>query len=278
MTTSKRIKNIATTLRSSSGGVPFVAIPPFDTDYQAILDKGTALGFTLPSDAAQTLGNAFMLQLKTDGIFSLLDVLWVFQTDGDSDFATLNWVDPDNHQCTKVNNPTFTSKQGFAGDASTAYLDTNFSALTDGVQYVRNNASMSVFVRLQSTADGWFAGIFKASSGTLIRKSGSFNVINDKTGSPGFTPPSTPFTVDINRTGASAINIFVNGVAGNTATPASTVLDSSNMYALGYNGNTGLEGQIDGQLAMLSFGSDMTGKSSLYHTARSTYLTGIEAL
>lgn len=115
----------------------------FDADYQAILDKGTALGYTLPSSGQQSLQNALVLALKDAGIWSGLDVFYVFATDGDSDFATLNWTDPDSFQVTKNNSPTFTADSGFNGDGVSAFLDTNYVIGTEigTSSYQRNDAS-----------------------------------------------------------------------------------------------------------------------------------------
>ena len=117
--------------------------PPsaFDADYQAILDRSTALGYTAPSASQQTLQNTLVTDLKTAGVWDKLDVFYCFATDGDSDYATLNWKAPSSHQVTKVSSPTFTADSGFKGDGVTAYLDTNFSIGNDATNYTQNNAS-----------------------------------------------------------------------------------------------------------------------------------------
>ena len=112
-----------------------------DADYQAVLDRSTALGYTAPSAAQQELQNTLITDLKTAGVWDKLDLFYIFATDGDSDFATLNWKAPSNFQATKVNSPTFTTDSGFSGDGSTAYLDTNFVIATDVSNYSQNNAS-----------------------------------------------------------------------------------------------------------------------------------------
>jgi len=117
-----------------------------DADYQAVLDRASTLGYTAPSSAQQTLQNTLVEDLKTAGVWSKLDVFYVFATDGDSDFATLNWKAPSSYQTTKVNSPTFTTDSGFSGDGSSSYLDTNFTISTDAVNYAQNNASTFVYI------------------------------------------------------------------------------------------------------------------------------------
>jgi hypothetical protein len=113
----------------------------YDADYQAILDRSTTLGYTAPSASQQTLQNTLVTDLKAAGVWDKLDVFYVFATDGDSDFATLNWKAPSSFQTTKANSPTFTADSGFKGDGATAYLDTNFVIPTDVTNYAQNNAS-----------------------------------------------------------------------------------------------------------------------------------------
>ena len=120
--------------------------PTVDADYQAVLDRSTALGYTAPSAAQQTLQNTLVTDLKTAGVWDKLDVFYVFATDGDSDYATLNWKAPSSHQTTKVNSPTFTADSGFTGDGSSSYLDTNFTISTDATNYSQNNASTFVYI------------------------------------------------------------------------------------------------------------------------------------
>ena len=111
----------------------------FDADYQAVLDYATTQGYTLPSSGQQTLQNQLVVDLKDAGIWSKLDTFGVFATDGDSDFALIDWIRLTDY--TAVNSPTFTTNQGFQGDGVSAYIDTNWNPFTDGVNYTLNDAS-----------------------------------------------------------------------------------------------------------------------------------------
>jgi len=117
----------------------------FDASYQAVLDRGTALGYTLPSPAQQIKQNQLVVDLKAAGIWSLLDVFYVFATDGDSDFATLNWINPAQFQSSKVNSPTFTTNSGFNGNGTTSYINTNYATLS-GTKVSLNSASFGLYM------------------------------------------------------------------------------------------------------------------------------------
>ena len=123
-----------------------------DTDYSAVLSYATAQGYVLPSKSQQILQDSLVKDLKTAGVWDKLDLFYVFATDGDSDFATLNWKAPSSFQLTKTNSPTFTTNEGFA-QSGTASLDTGFILDTHGTNYTQNDAGVFVaFPILSSTS------------------------------------------------------------------------------------------------------------------------------
>ena len=125
-----------------------------DVDYQAVLSYASdpSRNYNLPSAAQQSLQSALVEDLKSAGVWSKLDVFYVFATDGDSDYATLNWKAPSNFQLTKTNSPTFTQNEGFA-QSGTAYLETGFVLDTDGTNFTQDDAGIFVgFPTLSSTA------------------------------------------------------------------------------------------------------------------------------
>ena len=107
----------------------------FDADYQAVLNRATALGYPLPSASQRIIQNALVLALKLGNIWTKLDVLYIFANDGGQNFATLNWKAPTLNQATLISSPTFTSNQGFTGNGTSSYINTSFNPSTSGVQY-----------------------------------------------------------------------------------------------------------------------------------------------
>ena len=130
---------------NSAASAQISSTPAFDTDYQAVLDRASTLGYTAPSAAQQTLQNTLVEDLKTAGVWSKLDAFYLFATDGDSDYATLNFIAPSNFQATKTNSPTFTADEGFTGDGVSAYLDTNLNQRDDTTNYTQDVASFGVY-------------------------------------------------------------------------------------------------------------------------------------
>ena len=131
----------------SGGGTP--APPAFDADYQSVLDYATAQGYTLPSGGQQTLQNDLVVALKAAGVWSKLDTFGVWATDGDSDFALIDWKRLTDY--TAVNSPTFTTNQGFQGNGTSAYINSNFNILNDSVNMLVDDASLGAYVFTATT-------------------------------------------------------------------------------------------------------------------------------
>jgi hypothetical protein len=112
----------------------------FDADYQAVLDYATTQGYALPSSGQQILQNQLVVDLKNGGIWSKLDTFANFATDGDSDFALIDWIRLTDY--TAFNSPTFTTNEGFQGDNVSSYIDLNYETNTDWVNVSQNNVCL----------------------------------------------------------------------------------------------------------------------------------------
>jgi hypothetical protein len=118
----------------------------FDTDYQAVLNYATTQGYTLPSAGQQILQNQLVVDLKNAAVWSDLDLFYVFATDGDEDFATINWKDVNNFQATKVNSPNFTTNVGFNSNGSSSYLSSNYVPRSDSTNFQLLSNSLHYYV------------------------------------------------------------------------------------------------------------------------------------
>ena len=88
--------------------------------------------------------------LVADGVWAKLDALYVLAQQNATD-ARLNLVGTN---YTLTGTPTFTAYQGFTG--GTGFLDTGFNPATaTSPNFIRNNASMSVWVLNSRTAQAW---------------------------------------------------------------------------------------------------------------------------
>lgn len=128
-------------------------ITHYDVSYANILSFAEQNGYALPSQAQRIEQNAMVVALKNAGIWSTLDYFYMFATDGDSDFATINWVNPNKTQATKEGTPIFTSNSGFKSDGS-SYLNTHFSPVRDAVKMTPTESSNGVWLKNNLYVDG----------------------------------------------------------------------------------------------------------------------------
>ena len=205
----------------------------FDADYQAVLDYATTQGYTLPSSGQQTLQNQLVVDLKAGGIWSKLDTFAVFATDGSSDFALIDWKRLS--QYTAVNSPTFTTNDGFSGNGTSAYIDTNFDIST-GTNYTQDNASRTMWIK--SLGDGTRPEAQLGGSYNLSRNNASgANGIN--TSNSGALPSPQTNTNGVFRAlhrSSSTATTFYSNLNSVNITFTSQTIPSGNQYIL-YGGS-----------------------------------------
>jgi hypothetical protein len=239
----------------------------FDSDYQAVLNYATTQGYTLPSSGQQTLQNQLVLDLKAGGIWNKLDTFAVFATDGDIDFALIDWIRLT--QYTAVNSPTFTTNVGFQGNATSSYVDTNFNPSTSGVNYTQNNASRYFFPHafvLTTRLDG------TTTTGQNSLRRGSFTSQTINTTAPlaiTFDITTVINPKSIHRTSLTSVNLF-NGTVGTTNTQTSVSILNSNQFLL--RSGTGYGAHIVSAYAM---GASLVAENTDFVNAYDTYKSSI---
>jgi hypothetical protein len=210
----------------------------FDADYQAVLDYGTTQGYTLPSGGQQTLQNDLVVALKAAGVWSKLDTFANFATDGDSDFALIDWIRLSDY--TAVNSPTFTTDEGFTGNGTSAYINTNFNPTTQVVNYTLNNASRYYF---------HFAGTNLNIEGTTSSQRNQIRLGSNTANhtinsiaplSANYVYSTTKGTKSIHRTSLSAVTLIDEKTATDL-TQTSDIIPNENQFILrrgsGYSNN-----------------------------------------
>lgn len=244
-----------------------------DPDYQAILDYATTQGYTLPSAAQQVLQNQLLVDLKDAGVWSKLDTFAVFATDGNSDFALIDWKRLS--QYTAVNSPTFTTNEGFTGDGSTSYLATNFNAFTSGVNYTASDASFGVYDDISLGSTGYLIYV-RSNSGineNYLYSSGSLGTINSNNtlNRKGF---SVNYELKIVSLGSGNQYLIGDGVTDNTFTfvGSPSVINTNWTILRGVNPNTLYS---NARVRAFFMGSDTESVAADFHTALSTYYNSL---
>jgi hypothetical protein len=244
----------------------------FDADYQAVLNRATTLGYTLPSASQRIKQNTLLLALKAGGVWTKLDILYIFANDGGSDFATLNWKSPLSNQATLINTPTFTNNQGFTGNGTSSFINTNFNPATQGVNYTRLDASR-YYYQFGTATSITIDGIVTDSAYNKIRlladTSSSINSTNASS-------VNSPWTVlqgfkSIHRLDANNI-ILINNITSISATQTvAASLISENQLIL----RRGAVSYSNNKVSAYAMGASLVSENTAFVNAFNTYITSL---
>jgi hypothetical protein len=242
----------------------------YDTAYQAVLNYATTQGYTLPNDAQKLKQNQLLIDLKAAGIWNKLDTFALFATNGSSQFALIDWKRLLQYE--NVSGSAFTTNEGFAGNGSSAYIDTKFNPTANGSNYTLNNASRYFYVfsgsAMNTTLDGTTTAInnsqFSSSAAQRINSSnslvGSPSAFSFATGTP---------TKSIHRTSLTNVTLF-NGIVSGTRTQNSIGLPNANQYILRNVSNYGAS-----KISMYAMGASLVSENTAFVNAINTYMTGL---
>ena len=243
----------------------------FDADYQAVLDYATAQGYTLPSGGQQTLQNDLVVALKDGGIWSKLDSFRVYATDGDSDFALIDWkrlID-----CTAINSPTFTTNQGYGGNGTSSYIHTNFNPNTSvgSFNYKLNDASFGSWVYSVPTIGVYNQGLL----GSANSRFATGNFLEQRVNGGNCNS-----TVDLRNTGFKSLNkvsslnyTFINNTNLLNRTTNTDVDVNSNFVDLTAVGASQSYSNV--VLSIGYAGASLVAESTDFYTALNTYITSL---
>jgi len=240
----------------------------FDADYQAVLDRATTLGYTLPTIEQQKLQNTLLLNMKADGVWAKLDVFYNFANNGSASFGTINWKNPNANLATLENAPAFTSNVGFTGSAG-SFINTNFSG-SNGTQYLQNNASRYVFMYTAGSTNP-IDGLLAANGNSIRITTSNAQTINQGTTviSSNFIYNTTRGMKSIHRTSATDVQLF-NAAVGESRTAVSSARATQNQIILRANTNAGLH-----TVSMYAMGASLVSENAAFVADYNTYINAL---
>jgi hypothetical protein len=241
----------------------------FDADYQAVLDYATTQGYTLPSSGQQALQNQLVLDLKTAGVWSKLDTFGVFATDGDSDFALIDWIKLSDY--TAVNSPTFTTNEGFKGNATSSYINTNFNPATQGVNFANDNAGISFYVKIAQTLGLETSG--EPNSAIRLRNSNSgLQRLNAGSNAPANINMSGTGVLTWNKNSISNWTFYNNLTQSFNGSFVNVVRPNNNLLIFSFNGTTTFSNP---QISIVAMGSSLDAENTNLNTHFNSYINSL---
>ena len=240
----------------------------FDADYQAVLNYATIQGYTLPSPAQQVKQNTLLVSLKSAGIWNKLDTFCVFANDGGSNFGLIDWKRLSLY--TAVNSPAFSVNNGFTGNGTSSYIDTNFNPATSGINYTLNNASRFLWVKVIPPNFKHYDGNSATQDNCLEPNNGGRQRINQSN-----IPNST--NVGFSVIGLIAINRItdIESVSFNNTTQKSLTSTSTSIANL--NQWVGRSSNIYSpqQTSIYGMGASLVSENTALRNALNNYLTSL---
>lgn len=242
-------------------------LAPFHTTYQTIYNAMT----TKPTGKYAWGQNDMVKKLVDDGIWAKLDWFWVAATEtNDNGEALINWKNPGTNNPTNPTSTAWTALEGFTGDNSSDYIDTNFNPSTDATNFSQNSACIGCYVRNDYNENkpamscSSKCSIFPRSSGSIYGR------VNSTTSAAWTVADSTGLTV-VCRTSSTNLRAYRDGnslgdVSNSSTTLADAEFEILSMSALPYYGRY--------QVAIAFVGGvlDATENSNLYN-AINAYMT-----
>jgi hypothetical protein len=248
----------------------------FTAEYKAILARATALGYTLPSEGQQVKQNNLLKALIAAGIWAKLDVFYVYANDAGADFATLNWKAPTLYQSTRVNSPTFTANEGFAGNGITSYLNSNFNLFLNSVNYTQDNSSIGVYKKSgTSTGDKCLIGVLQTGP-TIGSHMNAASTVRQNSATGAASLNWTNGLCSLVRNNSSNYNTY----NGNSKTPnsygvTSTGVPNANVFVLARSVNNSISNPTDEQVSVSYIGGNITAEYSAFVDILQNYITAI---
>lgn len=249
----------------------------YTSEYQAVLDRATALGYTQPSDAQKVKQNALIVALKAAGAWTELDLFYLPRNDSSSAFWRLNWITPASFELADVGAGVTKSSNGIAGNGSNTAASTLWIPATNAVKYALNDASI-IFQINNNVAEGKYAiGIAAGGNEITLAPKWSDNnfygVVNGLSSS--FNTYANATSVgfyQMVRTASNSISLYKDGSLVDTEVKNSSALPSgvlNYLYLCARNGASFSTYQI----GFTAIGSNLASKASDIYNAWVSYVS-----
>jgi hypothetical protein len=118
-----------------------------NSEMEDILDYATANNYCKPTLLQRMQQDSLITDLKFSGYWTEMDVFYVFATNGDSMYASINWINPGTPQGAFVGDMIHKPNMGVMLDNSPGYYETNFNPGDGGTyNYTQNDAGRFIWV------------------------------------------------------------------------------------------------------------------------------------
>ena len=239
-------------------------LPAAQTYFNQVVTNGGSL-----TDNEKTYINTFITALGTD--FAELDRFWILGL-GNSIAARTSLANPTSTMITAVNSPTFTANQGYNGNGTNSYLNTNYNPSTQGVKFTQNSASMGIYCLTNSAVAAIEMGHYQTQFTQMRTRQPSnvaFNHINDGVGTGAQYPVTDSLSFYTVVRPSNTLNVaWKAGVQKASAGVTSVALNNNNMYILARNASGTADTFSPRKLSISFIGSNVINQLNLYNAVQ----------
>ncbi len=239
------------------------------------------------STARRALVSDLVFGLMLDGVWPKLDRLWLFAAEN-YQTALIDLVAQD--QASAVNTPTFTPDRGYAG-SSTAYIDTTYNPVTNGVNYTLTSAHIAVWDNTNRApalvnATGSYDGVNVVSICTYQNTYSSTGVLwhmhvggGNYDASPNVS--SQGFFIADRSSFSAQSSIYNGALLGTNPSRNAIAIPNLSFFVCGRNDSGVLTSQwTTDQFSMVSYGGSLLAGADAanYYSRLQTYMRAVNLL
>lgn len=230
----------------------------------------TAQLSTYPSPKTVTAVNLFIIRSLNNSNWSKLDRFWLLAQDIETN-AKISIANPTSTAITSVNSPTFTAYNGYQGNGSSQYLNTNFNPGNGGTyKFLQNDAEIGFYSLTNNSGNKADIGaIDNPATGSGLYSNirsagGTYNwTLNANSSVVGSTNTDSRGLFSLQRTASNLQTSYKNGVSFNTDATVSQSIKNLNIFIMAWN-NSGTAGVYsDRKIAITYMGGALT-QSTFY--------------
>ena len=190
--------------------------------------------------------------LVYDSLWPKIDIMYVLAAANEANAAQN--LKSSSYTLTASGSPTFAADQGYTGNGSSMYLDTNFNPATAGGNFSLNSQSNFAYSRTDAATIASFFGTLNAAP-TIYMSPRSTDLLYIGTSGGGYTTANTNAIgfYHSTRRGANDQEVYKNGASLTSNASGSTSLQSNNLAILRVG-----TGYSTGQCSFAGAGGGMT--------------------
>lgn len=237
---------------------------------------------SLPSQSQRIKQNSLFIDMQNicGNCLDDLDLYYVFATDGDENYAKINWKTLGSFTLSESGTVTHTPDEGFNGNGTNGYLDTGYIASSHGVNYTQNDASAFCAILDNISENRSDFGVSSGGSdpSILLNSRNTLNQVvfrvNTATQTGGAMADSTGF-YHLIRASSSNHSLYKNGSLNVSTSQGSSGVPNRTLPLLANNNNGTISSFSTKKMGCFGLGASLTGNEADLYTAWNDYFTSL---